>query len=149
MKIDQNICPIIKAITEIGDKWVLMILREAFLGTQRFDDFYANLNISKSVLSRKLQKMLNLRLLQKVAYKNEKERQRFKYKLTQKGKDSYKINLALLEWGNKYLIKNEEDTIEMVDKNTEERLKLILVNQSGKKVKQQDMKLIIDIKSIK
>jgi len=148
MKIDRSSCPIMKAITEIGDKWILMLLREAFLGTQRFDDFCHNLSISKSVLSRKLQKMLDLELLEKVAYQKEKERQRFKYKLSQKGKDAYKINLALLEWGNLYLVENQEKTIEVIDKNNQEKLQLILVNQSGNLVNQKDIRLIKHKKSV-
>lgn len=146
MRIDSNICPILKSVAEIGDKWILMILREAFLRTRRFDDFYKHLNISKSVLSQKLQKMLDLELLEKVAYKNDKERQRFEYKLTQKGKDSYKISLALLEWGNKYLVKSQEVTIEAIDKNTNEKLELILVNQSGEPVAQRDIQMTLGIK---
>ena len=147
MKIDRSSCPIMKAITEIGDKWILMLLREAFLGTQRFDDFCHNLSISKSVLSQKLQKMLDLKLLEKIAYQNEKERTRFEYKLTPKGKDAYKINLALLEWGNRYLVENEEKTIEVIDNNTQEKLQLILVNQSGDLVSQKDIRLAKNIKS--
>lgn len=146
MRIDSNICPILKSVAEIGDKWILMILREAFLRTRRFDDFYKHLNISKSVLSQKLQKMLDLELLEKVAYKNDKERQRFEYKLTAKGKDSYKISLALLEWGNKYLVKNQEPTLEAVDKNTNEKLELIIVNQSGESVAQRDIQMNLVIK---
>lgn len=146
MEIDRSICPIMKSVQEIGDKWILMIIREAFLGCQKFDEFQQNLNISKSVLTTKLQKMLELGLFEKIPYQNENQRKRYKYKFTQKGKDLSTIILALLEWGNHHLVQEDEPTIKAIDKNTQETIQLSLVNPKGGLIDRKNISLVKDNK---
>ncbi|MEL6251492.1 MAG: helix-turn-helix domain-containing protein [Bacteroidota bacterium] len=132
---DRNLCPIVSAISEIGDKWILLILRESFIGARRFDEFQENLQVSKSVLSNKLNKMLELELLQKVSYKNPGERTRHEYRLTRKGKDLGKVIISLLNWGNTYLLEEGRETIVITDTEDFEPVGLELVNSKGDKLK--------------
>lgn len=142
MEIDRSICPIMKSVQEIGDRWVLMIMREAFLGCQKFDEFQENLNISKSVLATKLKKMVEMDLFEKVSYQNENQRKRYKYKFTKKGKDLSTIILALLEWGNHHLVQEDEPTIKAIDKDSQETVHLALVNQKGNLVNRKNVSLV-------
>lgn len=139
--LDRGFCPIMKAIKEIGDKWTLLILRECFLGFKRFDDFQTNLKISKSVLSAKLNKMIALELLEKRSYKNEGERTRYEYLLTQKGKDLMKIILSFMEWGNEYLVKDGELTLKIVEKNQKNDIEIAILNQSNERLKYRELEM--------
>ena len=136
--LDRDLCPIVSAISEIGDKWILLILRESFIGARRFDEFQENLQVSKSVLSNKLNKMLDLELLQKVSYKNPGERTRHEYRLTRKGKDLGKVIISLLNWGNTYLLEEGKETIVITDTADYQPVGLELVNSKGDKLKLRD-----------
>jgi len=134
-------CPIMKTIGQIGDKWTLLILRECFVGTKRFDDFQTHLGVSKSVLTVKLNLMIENGLLEKTRYKNEKERARFEYRLSKKGKDLQKILVSLLDWGNQYLVGKNEETLFVVDKERGHDIELAFTNSSGEFISGRDIRL--------
>ena len=113
----REYCPIIKAMDEIGDKWCMLIMRECFLGSKRFEEFHTHLGISKSVLSTKLKKMVEQGLLKKVPYQNLGERTRHEYRLTAKSRDFRKVLIGLLNWGNAYLVEEGEETMYVIDEN--------------------------------
>lgn len=138
-QINRAYCPIAKAMGELGDRWILLILRECFLKAKRFDDFQQNLGVSKSVLSSKLQRMIELQLLEKEAYKEIGARVRYEYKLTKKGRDLLPVILTLLEWGNQYLIPEGTATVVVVDKEHEEPVHLQARNTAGDLLKWKDM----------
>lgn len=113
--INRTSCPVGKALQELGEKWVLLLLRELFYGFHRFEDFQQNLDISRSVLANKLGKMVEDGLVEKRLYQRESERPRHAYHLTKKGKDLFKVIVAISEWGNRYLDKDGEETMVFVD----------------------------------
>jgi len=139
---DRSFCPIMKAISEIGDRWILLILRESFLGVRRFDDYHTNLKVSKSVLSTKLSRMIELKLLEKRTYKEENERSRQEYRLTQKGIELYKIIIALLEWGNSHLVKEGEPSIFVVDREEKKEVEVVIEDSSGRPLNWRGLELI-------
>lgn len=141
MEIDRNICPIMRSVSQIGDKWILGILRECFLGSTKFDEFQQNLSISKSVLSTKLNKMLEQNLLEKVAYQKDNERKRFEYVLSRKGKDLFKVMTALLDWGNEYLIEKGEPMVNIVDLEDKKKIKLTVTNHKGEAIRWRDSEM--------
>ena len=138
-KLTLENCPISKSIAEIGNKWVLLLLREAFMGTRRFDEFQEHLGISKSVLSNKLKMMLNKNLLTKVDYKERNNRTRSEYQLTNKGKDLLEVVMSLLNWGNKYLVETNEETIFLVDNIEKKPVSLSYVNAKGEIIRRRDL----------
>jgi DNA-binding HxlR family transcriptional regulator len=87
----------------VGEKWSLLVLREAFLGVRRFADFQRVLGAPKAVLSDRLATLVEQGVLARVPYQPEGERSRLEYRLTQKGLDLYPTLVALMEWGDKYL----------------------------------------------
>lgn len=131
-------CPVVKSISIIGDKWILLILRECFFGFRKFDDFHRNLDISKSVLSAKLRKMIELDMLKKSAYQKEHERQRYEYRLTDKGRSFSTVLVALLEWGNEHLTEAGHSSIKLRDVQNEQDVRLKLLNRNGDIVKWLD-----------
>lgn len=129
--LDRNLCPVMKSVSTIGDKWILMILRECFLGFKKFDDFHENLGISKSVLSRKLDKMIDKGLLYKKQYRIEGQRSRFEYRLTGMGWDLIKVVIALMEWGNEHLVERGKKTLKIVERDTNHNTMLQLISEAG------------------
>lgn len=142
-KFDRAQCPVFKSVEEIGDRWVLLILRECFLGYKRFEEFHQNLRVSKSVLTVKLNHLVSKGILKKHPYKTEKGRTLREYRLTRKGFDLIKLVYAMLEWGNKYLIEDGHNTLGMVHRETREKLKIGLFSNTGQPAGWSDIDLKI------
>lgn len=95
-------CTIQRALSVVGDKWTFVVLREVFNGIRRFDDMRLRTNIPRQVLSGRLARLVSQGLLRRVPYQEPNQRQRFEYRLTQKGLDLYPIMVALNAWGTAY-----------------------------------------------
>jgi DNA-binding HxlR family transcriptional regulator len=95
-------CTIQRALSVVGDKWTFVVLREVFNGIRRFDDMRLRTNIPRQVLSGRLARLVSQGLLRRVPYQEPSQRQRFEYRLTQKGLDLYPIMVALNAWGTAY-----------------------------------------------
>ncbi len=98
-------CPIARAADILGEPWTLLILRNAFAGTTRFEDFRSELGIADNVLSSRLTKLVDRGLLTKLPYRDG-GRTRHEYRLTQTGFDALPVLHALGTWGNTYTSTN-------------------------------------------
>lgn len=96
-------CPIARSVNVLGDPWVLLILREAFIGTRRFEDFRSRLGAADNVLSRRLTTMVEAGLLRRVPYRAGR-RTHQEYQLTQAGADLLPVLQAMLLWGQKHTV---------------------------------------------
>jgi DNA-binding HxlR family transcriptional regulator len=97
---NQN-CSIAGTLELIGERWTLLILRDAFLGVRRFDEFQRSLGVARNVLQTRLSRLVAAGLLRRVRYQERPER--FEYRLTRKGVDLWPILVALLHWGDRYV----------------------------------------------
>ena len=86
----------------LGDRWILVILRQAFNGVKRFEDFQQSLGISRSLLSERLGRLVDAGVLRREPYKDD-VRTRDRYRLTEMGLDLYPVLIALRDWGDRYL----------------------------------------------
>src|SRR5690606_29419646 len=93
-ELDQQPCSLARALSVIGDRWTLLVLRESFLGIRRFDEFEERLGVTRHVLANRLKKLTEAGVLNKVAYQQRPLRQ--EYRLTAKGRDLYPAVLALV-----------------------------------------------------
>src|SRR3954462_14060314 len=100
---DRSRCSVAGTLAVVGEKWSLLVLREAFLGVRRFADFQRILGAPKAVLSDRLATLVEQGVLTRVPYQAEGERQRHEYRLTAKGRDLYPTLVALMQWGDTYL----------------------------------------------
>jgi DNA-binding HxlR family transcriptional regulator len=100
---DRSRCSVAGTLAVVGEKWSLLVLREAFLGVRRFADFQRVLGAPRAVLTDRLTTLVEEGLLTRVPYQAEGERQRSEYRLTAKGLDLYPTLVALMEWGDRYL----------------------------------------------
>ena len=139
-ELSRDQCPVMKTISTVGDRWILLILRECFLGFKKFDDFQENLGVSKSVLSRKLNSMMDKGLLYKKQYRDEGSRSHFEYRLTGMGWDLIKVVIALMEWGNEHLVDKGETTLDIVERGTHHATALQLINEQGERTDWYELK---------
>ena len=86
-------CPIARSLGRIGDSWSIMILRDAFAGFTRFDEFQKSSNVAPNILSRRLKELVDDGLLEKVCYSSTPPR--YEYHLTPRGRDFRMVLLAL------------------------------------------------------
>jgi DNA-binding HxlR family transcriptional regulator len=93
-------CSIAATLELIGERWTLLILRDAFLGHRRFDDIQRRLGIARNVLQARLELLVEEGILRRVEY--QERPQRFEYRLTSKGVDLWPVLVALLKWGDKH-----------------------------------------------
>jgi len=95
-------CSVQRTLDVIGEKWTLLVLREAFNGVRRFDDMRRHLRVSESVLADRLRTLVDAGVLETAPYQAPGQRSRREYRLTTKGFDLYPILIALLQWGDRY-----------------------------------------------
>lgn len=100
---DRTRCSIAGTLEVVGEKWSLLVLREAFLGVRRFADFQRNLDVSRAILTDRLNTFVEQGVLARTPYHAEGQRQRHEYRLTEKGLDLYPTLVALMEWGDQYV----------------------------------------------
>lgn len=98
---DSQRCSIARALEFVGERWTLLIVRDAFLGVQRFDDFQRSLGIASNVLASRLERLVEAGILERRRYQDRPPR--FEYTLTDKGRDLYPVLVALLQWGDRYV----------------------------------------------
>lgn len=96
-------CTIAKALDVITTRSAFLILREAFYGTVRFDDFAQRVGISEPVAAARLKELVDDGLLEREDYQEPGQRTRQRYRLTEKGADLFPVLAALMQWGDRYL----------------------------------------------
>ncbi|WP_332731832.1 winged helix-turn-helix transcriptional regulator [Pseudomonas sp. ESBL2] len=130
-------CPVARALEVLGDRWALMILRDAFDGLRRFSEFQKNLGLAKNILTSRLKLLVESGLLmtQPVsdgsAYKE--------YVLTDKGRSVFPVVVGLRQWGERFLFEAGEARSELVDGVTGQALEILQVRgQDGRVLHPED-----------
>jgi DNA-binding HxlR family transcriptional regulator len=95
----QN-CSVARALEVIGERWTILLVRDAFLGVRRFEDFQRDLGLSRGVLTDRLNRLLEAGIFERRLYQERPER--YEYRLTEKGRDLWPVTVALLRWGDRY-----------------------------------------------
>jgi DNA-binding HxlR family transcriptional regulator len=99
---DDN-CSIRRALEIVGERWTLLVLREAFYGVRRFDDFVRALGCPRDVLSARLRTLVEEDILVRIPYREPGKRTRGEYRLTPKGFELFPALFALLQWGDRWV----------------------------------------------
>ena len=103
--IDKQVCSVARALSVVGERWTMLILRDAFFGTRRFDQFQSNLGITRHRLSERLGKLVEQGVLVKVPYHDRPVR--YDNRLTRKGLGLYPVVRRLARWGDEWRDKGE------------------------------------------
>ena len=93
-------CPVAGTLEVVGERWTLLILRDAFLGVRRFDDFQARLEMSRNVLSRRLADLVEAGLLRREPYQQRPTR--YDYLPTEKALELWPVLAGLAQWGGSH-----------------------------------------------
>src|SRR5690242_7492896 len=102
LRYSSSNCSIARTLGVVGEKWTLLVLREAFYGVRRFDDFHAALGCARNLLSARLKTLVENGLLEKRAYRDDRGRRRGEYRLTATGRDLRPAVVALVQWGDRW-----------------------------------------------
>src|ERR1051325_9867993 len=96
-------CNLAGSFELIGDRWTLLILRSAMWGLRRFDDFQADIDVPRSVLSNRLAGLVETGIMERREYREAGQRARTEYPLTKMGRELSLPFLAMTAWGDKWL----------------------------------------------
>ena len=91
-------CPIARTLAILGDRWTLLIIRNAFMKTSRFDDFQKQLGITRHLLAERIKRLVDNNIFEKIVYQESPKR--YEYKLTDKGKALYPVIVSISTWGS-------------------------------------------------
>ena len=97
-------CSVAQCLEVVGEWWSLLIIRDAFLGVTRFDDFQRDLGISRNVLGQRLTRLVDAGVLERVAYSTRPPRS--EYRLTDKGRDLWPVLTTMRQWGDTHAAPN-------------------------------------------
>jgi len=132
-------CPVARAMAVLGERWAILILREAFYGSSRFDQFERHLGIAPNILSARLRGLVAEGLLKRVAA----EGGRHEYRLTEKGRDALPVYLALKRWGDRWMGDVAGPLIRLEDKVTGEEVSAPPpVRADGTPIRVEDLRVL-------
>ncbi|WP_440711570.1 winged helix-turn-helix transcriptional regulator [Herbiconiux sp. YIM B11900] len=127
-------CQIARSLDVIGEKWSLLIVREAFRGRTRFTEFRTALGAPSDILTQRLGKLVDAGVLEKHAYREAGSRERSSYHLTDKGRGLSLVLGALAQWGDEYAPYSGGQASVVVDAADGSALSLQFVDPNGRPV---------------
>ncbi len=99
--LDEN-CAIARSAAIVGERWVWVILRQAFNGARRFEDFQRGIGLARNVLTERLNWLVDHGILERRPYAEHTARDLNEYRLTAKGRALFPVYVALMQWGNQW-----------------------------------------------
>jgi DNA-binding HxlR family transcriptional regulator len=127
-RFEDAACPIARTTDLMGDWWTPMVMREAFLGRRRFDEFQKALSMSRGVLAKRLLRLVDEGMLEKRAYEDRPPR--FEYILTEKGRAFYSVLAAMWRFGEDWLWdEGDEPSLQLFDRETGDPVSPRVVNE--------------------
>lgn len=123
--LSDMLCPIARSLDRVGAWWSILILRDAFHGLSRFDQFQKSLPIAPNMLSRRLSELVAAGLLEKQRYSDHPPRD--EYRLTEAGRDFYPVLLMLMEWGNRHFAPEGASSV-VVERETGQAARPVVVD---------------------
>jgi DNA-binding HxlR family transcriptional regulator len=124
----------------IGEGWSILIIREAFLGTRRFEEFQGRLGIARNILTARLKNLCANQILDRVPVKEGAKRH--EYVLTRKGKDMMPLLVALTQWGDKWVFGEGREPVLFLDRERGEAIEPVVVRSSrGEILRPRDIRI--------
>jgi DNA-binding HxlR family transcriptional regulator len=123
-------CSIAGALDALGDEWSVLVLRELFFGVHRFNEIQHDLGISRSVLTERLARLVEIGVVRAVPYREPGQRERHEYRLTRAGVGLLPVMVALMEWGDRH-VNGGRAPIVLRHRDSGERVRVELRTESG------------------
>ncbi|MFB2598279.1 winged helix-turn-helix transcriptional regulator [Herbiconiux sp. P17] len=125
-------CSVARSLEVLGEKWTLLIVREAFLGRTRFSEFTDSLGIARDILANRLGTLVEYGVLSRQPYREAGERERDEYVLTQAGRELLPIMAAFTAWGDRHRATEPGPTVLYEDADTGELAELRFTTADGR-----------------
>ena len=93
-------CSVAQCLDAVGEWWTLLVVRDAFLGVRRFDDFQVRLGISRNILTDRLNRLVHIGIFKRIPYQDHPPRS--EYRLTEKGRDLWQVITGMRQWGDRW-----------------------------------------------
>ncbi len=122
----------------LGDRWTMLVIREAFYGVTRFDDLRADLGAPRGILSSRLKALVEAGILARHPYREDKSRVRNEYRLTPQGQELALPLVALMQWGDRHL-QDEPSPLQIRSRSSGDILHVGLVTPDGHEVQAGDV----------
>jgi DNA-binding HxlR family transcriptional regulator len=119
-------CSVKRALDVVGEKWTLLVLREAFYGARRFAQFHARIGCARNLLSERLATLVAAGLMQRAAYRDPGQRERHEYRLTEKGLDLLTAMVAIMQWGDRWEADPSGPPVEIRHRDCGQRVEAVL-----------------------
>jgi len=110
-------CSIARTLEVVGERWTMLVIREAFGGAHRFEEFQRNLGVARNVLATRLAALVRHGIVTRVRY--QERPRRFEYRLTEKGFDLYPVVVAMMRWGDRWLAGSDGPPLVLIHKACE------------------------------
>lgn len=114
----DDACPIARTMSVLGQRWAMLIIREALLGKSRFSEFREQLGVASDVLSARLSELVAAGILEVVDYQQPGDRTRSRYVLTQAGHDLIPVLATIGQWGHVHLPRKHSSDYRFVEADT-------------------------------
>ena len=132
-------CSVARTHAIVGERWTMLVLREAFLGVRRFDAFQRNIGVARNILAARLRRLVEHGIMERRKYQDHPPR--YEYRLTEAGIDLYPVVLALLEWGDRHVPSPDGAPVLLVHKGCGHRSSPVLAcSACGERVTARDMR---------
>jgi DNA-binding HxlR family transcriptional regulator len=135
-------CSIARTLEILGERWTLLVVREAFFGATRFSEFRATLGVASDVLTTRLATLVDHGVMEKLSYRDEGSRERFSYHLTASGRDLHTVLAALKEWGDEYRPLETGLASEFRRTDDGSPVHLAFVDENGAMLERADVELV-------
>lgn len=138
-RFDQAPCPVARSLDRVGEWWSILILRDAFHGLSKFDEFQQSLGLSPTILTRRLKDLVAGGILHKQRYQTRPVR--YQYLLTERGYDFFPVLAALFHWGNTHLT-DDGISAQLVDRRSGRPVQVQLIDsQTRQPIEQRHITL--------
>lgn len=132
--LENDVCPVARSLEAVGDRWSMLVVRDAFAGKRRFGEFVESLGIARNILTDRLRKLVEQRVLEQVPAADGSAYH--EYALTDKGRGLFLVLVALGQWGC------SESEFKLVDVKKGEPVRLELRTVGGRKLGLHDVRLV-------
>jgi DNA-binding HxlR family transcriptional regulator len=136
--VPRDRCGMALATELLGDRWTMLVIREAFYGVSRFEDLRADLGAPRGILSARLKDLVAHGILARHPYRADGARVRHDYRLTVRGRELALPLVALMQWGDRHL-QQAPSPLQVLSRKTGEPLHIALVTPAGQAVSTEDV----------
>ena len=138
-KVDDWECSVARSMTVLGERWTILILREALLGTTRFADFERNLGLPPDRLADRLGTLVDYGVMTRESYQEPGQRRRPSYHLTPAGRELHVLMGVLQQWGDRHLPRPEGPTMVRRARRTDRPVHVAFIDDLGYEIPADDV----------